>query len=109
MTNLYYFVSKNCYIYCFAHTIEEAVDYIKKHGTGYRPDYSYHIKVVEDEILQEDGVEILRKNNFVGFPEIKCFMLNGSMYHSINHYHNQQKSSRLWCSKEVPETTQLWK
>jgi|694.fasta_scaffold05898_20 hypothetical protein len=109
MTNLYYFTSKNCYIYCFAHTIEEAIKFIKANCPTYNRLYSYNVKLVEDEVLQEDGVEILRKNNFVGIPEVKHFMLNGSVSAQQNHFDTKQRSARLWCSKEVPETTQLWK
>ena len=91
MTNLYHLNTKNFSTHCFAHTPEEALEHIKE-NCNFRPHYSYVIKLVEDDTLNEDGVSFLREKNFIGIPKVKFFLLNGSEAHWYDHFHNLNKS-----------------
>jgi len=106
MTNLYCCTSKNFYQYCFANSTEEATQYIIENCSDYRNTYSLHVKLVEDETLQEDGVSFLRENNYIGIPQIKIFMLNSSQFH-IKEYFGRNNSARFWWSEKVPESENL--
>jgi len=101
MTNLYHCTSKHFSKYCFANSNEEATKYIIENCLDFPKLYSLNVKFVEDETLQEDGVSFLRENNFVGIPQIKHFMLNGSQFH-IEEYFAKNNSARFWWSEKVP-------
>jgi hypothetical protein len=108
MTNLYHLSTKNFSAHCFAHTPEEALEHIKE-NCNFRPCYSYVIKLVEDDTLNEDGVSFLREKNFIGIPKVKFFLLNGSEAHWHDHFYNQKKTHSLWWSEKVPGSENLWK
>ena len=101
MTNLYHCTSKHFSKYCFANSNEEATQYIIENCSDYRNTYSLTVELIEDETLQEDGVNFLRENNFVGIPQIKIFMLNGSQFHKME-YFARNNSARFWWSEKVP-------
>lgn len=102
MTNLYFFQSKNCLVHCFANSESEASQVVIANSPHYNKLYSYTISLVDDEsILNEDGVSFLREHDFVGIPQIKHFMLNGSQFH-IEEYFAKNNSARFWWSEKVP-------
>ena len=59
--------------------------------------------------INEDGVDNLISNHFVGVPQRSIFMLNGCMSSMHEHYDKKQRSGTLWWSEKIPGSKEIWK
>jgi hypothetical protein len=94
--------------WCFAPDTQTASKIITKEVFGGKKK-ALHIEDVTVEHLQEDGVQYLINNNFVGIPKRLNFMLNGSMTAMIEHYDNKKRSEILWYSEKIPGSREIWR
>ena len=102
MTNLYKFTTNYGTTYCFANTPREAEAIVLREVYENRLMYNHTVELASENTLKEDGVSFLSENDFVGIPQQKVFMLNGSNSHNYEHYFQKVPGSEnVWSKTSV--------
>ena len=108
MTNLYKFTTNYGTTYCFANTPREAEAIVLREVYENRLMYNHTVELASENTLKEDGVSFLSENDFVGIPQQKFFMLNGSNSHNYEHYFQKNRTATAWWSEKVPGSENVW-